>query len=252
MTVAFRVSGDRPPPSTSAMRPFSMVMLAPGIGVGSTQSMRVALVRTVGGTREAYRIRRARRDAAYGVPRDSVMAISWSQWCRRMRRARLAKYPNRAKVPRVVRTPTTLATYFIWCQKRSLAMTASLAVLTDRLRSVGADTPAYPSRMRARRKSHEVGGSGRGLALTRRARHGVCRDRDPDLDLAGREPGRGLGRARAHGRSRRAERARDHRRSPPRRAADSHGRRPFCPGRYGVPGRPRAAAALPAARGRGG
>src|SRR5262245_23731272 len=67
MTAAFRVSGDRPPPRTSAMRPFSMVMLAPGIGVGSTQSMRVALVRTVRGTREAYRIRRARRDAAYGV-----------------------------------------------------------------------------------------------------------------------------------------------------------------------------------------
>src|SRR5262252_9118430 len=74
-----------------------------------------------------------------------------------MRRARFAKYPNRAKVPRVVRTPTTLATYFIWCQKRSLAMTASLTVLADRLRSVDADTPAYPSRMRARRKSYEKG-----------------------------------------------------------------------------------------------
>src|SRR5262252_9983886 len=150
-----------------------------------------------------------------------------------------------------MRTPTTLATYFIWCQKRSLAMTASLTALTDRLRSVGADTPAYPSCLRPRRKSHEKDARGRGLALTRRARHGVCRDRDPDLDLAGREPGRGPGRARAHGRSRRAERARNHRGSPPRRGADSHGRRPLCPGRYRVPGGPRAAAPLPAARGGG-
>src|SRR5215470_18345279 len=169
-----------------------------------------------------------------------------------IRKARFAKYPKRAKVPTVVRTPTTLATYFIWCQKRSLAMTASLAVLTDRLRSVDADTPAYPSRMRARRKSHEKGGRGRGLALTRRARHGVCRDRDPDLDLAGREPGRGPGRARAHGRSRRAERARYHRGGPPRRGANPHGPRPLCPGRYRVPSGSRAAAALPTARGGGG
>src|SRR5215471_5572853 len=58
MTAAFRVSGDRLPPSTSMMRPFSMVTLAPEIDVGLTQSMRVALVRTVRGTREAYRIRR--------------------------------------------------------------------------------------------------------------------------------------------------------------------------------------------------
>src|SRR5215467_3334009 len=58
MTAAFRVSGDRLPPSTSVMRPFSMVTLAPEIDVGLTQSMRVALVRTVRGTREAYRIRR--------------------------------------------------------------------------------------------------------------------------------------------------------------------------------------------------
>src|SRR5215470_9542547 len=168
-----------------------------------------------------------------------------------IRKARFAKYPKRAKVPTVVRTPTTLATYFIWCQKRSLAMTASLAVLTDRLRSVSADTPAYPSCLRARRKSHEKGGRGRGLALTRRARHGVCRDRDPDLDLAGREPGRGPGRARAHGRSRRAERTRDHRGSPARRGADPLRRCPLRPGRRRVLGGPRAAVPLAPARGGG-
>src|SRR5262245_6564137 len=67
MTAAFRVSGDRLLPSTSVMRPFSMVTLAPEIEVGLTQSMRVALVRTVRGTREAYRIGGPRRGAAYGV-----------------------------------------------------------------------------------------------------------------------------------------------------------------------------------------
>src|SRR5215475_3920455 len=58
MTAVSRVSGDRLLPSTSVMRPFSMVTLAPGIDVGLTQSMRVALIRMVRGTREAYRIRR--------------------------------------------------------------------------------------------------------------------------------------------------------------------------------------------------
>src|SRR5215475_15144475 len=54
MTSARRVSGDRLPSSTSAMRPFSMVTLAPRTGVGLTQSIRVALASTVRGTREAY------------------------------------------------------------------------------------------------------------------------------------------------------------------------------------------------------
>src|SRR5262249_36486575 len=45
----------------------SIVTLAPEIEVGLTQSMRVALVRTVRGTREAYRIGGPRRGAAYGV-----------------------------------------------------------------------------------------------------------------------------------------------------------------------------------------
>src|SRR5713226_1190925 len=47
MTRASRVSGARPAPSTSTMRPRAMVMLAPGTGRGPTQSITVAFVSTV-------------------------------------------------------------------------------------------------------------------------------------------------------------------------------------------------------------